>query len=81
MSILDAPTTLLIGGFRGASWIKKRKREEPPTLLFISDFGEWRKGQNAMVKGHSSQMRWFRWGWIGIGRYMVVNDLKREVIT
>jgi hypothetical protein len=24
-----------------------------------------------------SQMRWFRWGWIGLSRYMVVNDLKR----
>jgi len=23
-------------------------------------------------------MRWFRWGWVAIGRYMVVNDLRRE---
>lgn len=30
-----------------------------------------------MTTAHVSQMRWFRWGWIGLSRYMVVNDLKR----
>ncbi|KAF2718886.1 LmbE-like protein [Polychaeton citri CBS 116435] len=24
-----------------------------------------------------SQMKWFRWGWIGISRYMSINDLKK----
>jgi len=33
-----------------------------------------------MVQGHKSQMVWFRWGWITIGRYMTVNDLKREKV-
>ncbi len=59
---------------------QRKKKEEPPSLLYVSDFGQWRTGQNAMVKAHKSQMRWFRWGWIGIGRYMAVNDLKREII-
>jgi len=31
-----------------------------------------------MTTAHKSQMRWFRWGWIVLSRYMVVNDLKLE---
>ena len=81
IGFFDAPGTMLIGGWRGKELSKKSKREQPPSLLFISGFGEWRKGQDAMVKGHKSQMRWFRWGWIAVGRYMMVNDLKRETIT
>jgi N-acetylglucosaminylphosphatidylinositol deacetylase len=38
--------------------------------------GEMRRAQKAMTVAHKSQMRWFRWGWIGASRYMVVNDLK-----
>jgi N-acetylglucosaminylphosphatidylinositol deacetylase len=49
-------------------------------LLFVSGIPEWLKAQKAMVAGHKSQMVWFRWGWITVGRYMVVNDLKREII-
>ncbi|KAL9125027.1 MAG: hypothetical protein Q9217_005708 [Psora testacea] len=81
LSFLDGPTTLLIGALRGASLTKKKARDETPSLVFISSFGEYRKGRNAMTQGHKSQMRWFRWGWIGVGRYMVVNDLKREIFT
>lgn len=50
-------------------------------LLFMSDAGEVRKAQRAMTHAHISQMRWFRWGWIGLSRYMVVNDLRLEKIT
>lgn len=81
ISAWDAPTTMLIGGLRGVGWTKSKKRDEPLSLLYVSDFGQWMKGQKAMVKGHKSQMRWFRWGWIAFGRYMVVNDLKRERVT
>lgn len=81
MSFLDSPATLVIGGWRAAGMAQRKKREEPPSLLFISDFSQYRKGQNAMVQAHKSQMRWFRWAWICVGRYMVVNDLKRESIT
>ncbi|KXJ88926.1 putative deacetylase LmbE-like domain-containing protein [Microdochium bolleyi] len=34
--------------------------------------------RNAMTQAHKSQMVWFRWGWIGLSRYMVVNDLRLE---
>ncbi|OXV08594.1 hypothetical protein Egran_03642 [Elaphomyces granulatus] len=83
--VLDAPFTIL--------WSVSNIIEDsisgktpPPKggianrLLFVSTFDEWMKAQMAMIKGHQSQMVWFRWGWITIGRYMVVNDLKREII-
>lgn len=55
-------------------------REKGPArrLLFVSTVGEWFTAWKAMVFAHKSQMVWFRWGWITAGRYMIVNDLKRE---
>jgi len=84
-AVLDAPITLLWGvlrdAFTGVSGKKsKKKNEGRRRLFFVNDLGQWRKGQQAMKQGHKSQMRWFRWGWIVVGRYMVVNDLKREMI-
>jgi N-acetylglucosaminylphosphatidylinositol deacetylase len=55
---------------------KKQMGEHPSPLLFLSGVGEMRRAQKAMTVAHKSQMRWFRWGWIGASRYMVVNDLK-----
>lgn len=83
MSFLDAPVTILIGvlGAAGGKDLKKVAGGEnapPSRLLFVNDFMQLRKAQRAMTTGHKSQMRWFRWGWIGVGRYMVVNDLKRQ---
>lgn len=49
-------------------------------VVFVSDVFRYWKAREAMVQGHKSQMVWFRWGWIGLGRYMVVNDLWREKI-
>lgn len=49
-------------------------------VVFLSDVARYLKARDAMVNGHKSQMVWFRWGWITIGRYMFVNDLKREDI-
>ena len=78
-SFFDAPITIFLTAVSvGGS--AKQKREQPPALIFVSGFNEYRSGQDAMVTGHKSQMRWFRWGWIGVGRYMIVNDLRREVI-
>ena len=75
---------------RGGDKMMKKKKEEvvgttaggkvPSRLLYVSDLWQWRRGQRAMTRGHRSQMRWFRWGWVGVGRYMVVNDLRREKI-
>ena len=73
MSILDAPATLLWGGlFR-----RKEKGENPTPLLFVSGLGGWGRARRSMTRGHGSQMRWFRWGWVVVGRYMVVNDLRK----
>lgn len=82
-SFLDAPATMLFGalGNTGAQGKQEKGKEAPRRLLFVNDILQWKKAQNAMVTGHQSQMRWFRWGWITVGRYMVVNDLKRERIS
>ena len=81
IGIFDAPTTLIFGVIRSVGGKKKvGKGQGPRRILFISDPWQWMKGQKAMVQGHASQMRWFRWGWVGLGRYMVVNDLRREEI-
>ena len=80
VSFFDSTVSLLIGALRGIRAGKRKMKEEPPTYIFISNFAEYRKGQRAMTQGHQSQMVWFRWGWIAIGRYMIVNDLKREAI-
>lgn len=74
---------MLLGALQTARGNNKRKVEGgkiPQRILFVSDPAQWRVGQKAMTRAHQSQMRWFRWGWIGVGRYMVVNDLKREYI-
>ncbi|KAL4761740.1 PIG-L family deacetylase [Aspergillus foveolatus] len=84
IGVLDAPFTMIKGVLDGlfavsSSKIRRNVKEQMPAkLLFVSSVGEWMTAQSAMVKAHQSQMVWFRWGWIGIGRYMVVNDLKRE---
>lgn len=85
MSMADAPFTLLWGILRdtlndaGGKKFEKQK-QGPRKLFFVNDATQWRRAQRAMTDGHRSQMRWFRWGWIGVGRYMVVNDLRREII-
>ena len=78
---MDAPLTIAIAGVRAIGSRKMKTQEGPVTLLYVNDFGAYRRGQKAMVQAHKSQMIWFRWGWICIGRYMIVNDLKREVIV
>ncbi|GAM88904.1 hypothetical protein ANO11243_069380 [Dothideomycetidae sp. 11243] len=71
-SILDVPFTIL--------WRlmgKNKAGEYPDPLVFVNGAGGYRKGQRAMTAAHRSQMRWFRWAWIGVSRYMVVNELTR----
>lgn len=57
---------------------RKERGAFPSPLLMVSSPGDVRKAQQAMTTAHVSQMRWFRWGWIGISRYMVINDLKKR---
>ncbi|KAL3423233.1 GlcNAc-PI de-N-acetylase [Phlyctema vagabunda] len=75
-SILDAIVSL-----GSAAVGKKSTGDHPSPLLFMSGPAEVRLGQQAMTNAHISQMRWFRWGWIGLSRYMVVNDLKLEAVS
>ncbi|TKA71959.1 hypothetical protein B0A55_05392 [Friedmanniomyces simplex] len=75
-SILDSATTVLT-----CIWRKKERGDFPTPLLVVSGPVGVRKAQRAMTGAHRSQMRWFRWGWIGVSRYMVVNDLKRERVV
>ncbi|EXJ94548.1 hypothetical protein A1O1_02944 [Capronia coronata CBS 617.96] len=81
--ILDAVPTLLGGiygtifgnvmGTRGTG-----NKEGADRLVFVNDLPRYWKARAAMTDGHKSQMIWFRWGWIALGRYMVVNDLRSE---
>ena len=81
----DAVVTLALGvvdkfmGGNGSS--KDRAGSDGERVLFMNDVSKYWKARDAMVRGHESQMVWFRWGWITLGRYMVVNDLKRERVA
>ncbi|KAL6249367.1 N-acetylglucosaminyl-phosphatidylinositol de-N-acetylase [Rhinocladiella similis] len=56
-------------------------KDNPDRLVFVNDIPRYWRARAAMTQGHASQMVWFRWGWIGLGRYMVVNDLKAEKVV
>lgn len=75
-SVLDAPLTML-----GAVFAGKALGKFPTPLLMVSGPRDVRRAQRAMTEGHRSQMRWFRWGWIGVSRYMVVNDLHKVKVV
>ncbi|PGH34987.1 N-acetylglucosaminylphosphatidylinositol deacetylase [[Emmonsia] crescens] len=84
IGVLDAPVSM-VHGLVGAVFDRKRasstaQDRQPKRLLFVSGISDWLAGVKAMVRAHKSQMVWFRWGWVSIGRYMVVNDLKREKV-
>ncbi|KAG9231232.1 putative deacetylase LmbE-like domain-containing protein [Amylocarpus encephaloides] len=75
-SFLDSMATLV-----GMAFSKRETGDHPGPLMFLSGPKEVRIAQSAMTTAHISQMKWFRWGWIGLSRYMVVNDLKLEKVT
>ncbi|EME47872.1 hypothetical protein DOTSEDRAFT_86256 [Dothistroma septosporum NZE10] len=72
-SILDSVITVM-----GCFLTRKEAGSYPTPLVSVSTPGDVRKAQKAMTTAHKSQMRWFRWGWIGISRYMVINDLQKR---
>ena len=76
LSIFDAPLSVLRVIFS-----RKEVGSSPAPLLFVSGPGDYRKAQKAMTTAHKSQMVWFRWGWIGTSRYMVINDLRKEKVN
>jgi N-acetylglucosaminylphosphatidylinositol deacetylase len=75
LSILDGPLTII-----DMIIARKEMGAFPTPLFFVSTLGDYRTGQLAMTEAHKSQMVWFRWAWIGLSRYMVINDLKKEKI-
>lgn len=87
VGVLDAPLTMALGAlgnFREVLTRSKARaglaRSVPTRLMFVNSVTEWVRARSAMTEAHKSQMLWFRYGWITLGRYMVVNDLKRERI-
>jgi N-acetylglucosaminylphosphatidylinositol deacetylase len=77
ISILDAPITLLLL----LQPITRGTTQPADNVVLISGFRDYARAFGAMVFAHKTQMLWFRWGWILAGRYMVVNDLKRERVV
>lgn len=75
MSIFDAPATIFSCMFR-----RKEAGAYPNPLLFFSGVIRFAQARRAMTTAHKSQMLWFRWGWISLSRYMIMNDLKREKV-
>jgi N-acetylglucosaminylphosphatidylinositol deacetylase len=69
-SVVDAMVSVVAAVFQ-----RKERGEFPTPVVSVSGPLDVRKAQRAMTSAHESQMRWFRWGWIGVSRYMVVNDL------
>ncbi|TVY78462.1 N-acetylglucosaminyl-phosphatidylinositol de-N-acetylase, partial [Lachnellula suecica] len=60
-SFLDGMWSLLV-----MATSKKQMGNHPSPLLFMSAPQEVKVAQKAMTSAHKSQMRWFRWGWIGL---------------
>ncbi|KAI9897723.1 hypothetical protein N3K66_007579 [Trichothecium roseum] len=79
-SIIDGILTRVLWSSIGDDGGKKRGAD----LLFMSalrggeDGQVYGRGFRAMTEAHRSQMRWFRYGWILLSRYMVVNELTAE---
>ncbi|KAI0976349.1 putative deacetylase LmbE-like domain-containing protein [Xylaria arbuscula] len=78
-SFLDTFATIATLVFRGG---RKSGKGNPGTLINMSNlFGgreSYGSARRAMTDAHKSQMVWFRWGWILLSRYMVINDLRLE---
>lgn len=61
LGVVDSPLLIIRTIFQ-----RKEGQPFPAPLIVVSGFSNYRKAQLAMTHAHVSQMRWFRWGWIGI---------------
>lgn len=81
-SFLDTIPTLAMILLRGGKARKQSGKGNPGTLLHMSALvgghENYASARRAMTDAHKSQMVWFRWGWILLSRYMVINDLRLE---
>lgn len=83
-SFFDTFTTMGAFLFRGDQARRKSDKGNPGTLVNMSLlFGgreSYGSARRAMTDAHKSQMVWFRWGWILLSRYMLINDLRLEQV-
>ncbi|KAI0424450.1 putative deacetylase LmbE-like domain-containing protein [Xylaria sp. FL1042] len=81
-SFLDTLPTMFALLFRGRAARRENDKGNPGTLVSMSPlFGRresYGTARRAMTGAHQSQMVWFRWGWILLSRYMVINDLQLQ---
>ncbi|CAJ2506791.1 Uu.00g079770.m01.CDS01 [Anthostomella pinea] len=72
------------GGGKKKGAKRKSDRGNPGVLVNMSALVGGRESYGtarcAMTQAHKSQMVWFRWGWIALSRYMVINDLRLEKV-
>lgn len=75
-SFLDVFFTLLRS--LGAA---SKDEAHPGSLVFLNQLvghNAYSTAWKAMTEAHKSQMVWFRYGWITLSRYMLINDLRLE---
>ncbi|KAI0178298.1 putative deacetylase LmbE-like domain-containing protein [Pestalotiopsis sp. NC0098] len=81
-SFLDMFATMISAALAGGDARKKNAKGNPGLLINMSGLFGGRESaataRQAMTEAHKSQMVWFRWGWISLSRYMVVNTLTLE---
>ncbi len=74
--ILDVMATLIGWALN----LSTKDKGHPSGLVFMNSLvgsgSSIATAWKAMISAHKSQMVWFRWGWITLSRYMVINDLK-----
>jgi len=75
LSIFDCPATMFSCTLR-----RKEGGSYPNPLLFFSGINGFAQARRAMTTAHRSQMVWYRFGWISLSRYMIMNDLKKEKV-
>lgn len=84
--VLDLLPTLVAGALRlrPTGTTAAQAKAHPTALVFLADLNPSATGGGlgtawrAMTTAHQSQMVWFRYGWIALSRYMVMNDLRLE---
>lgn len=75
--LLDVFATLAIG-------IRHEDKAHPGGLILMNQLtgqGGLTTAWSAMTEAHKSQMVWFRYFWILLSRYMLMNDLKLEKVN
>jgi N-acetylglucosaminylphosphatidylinositol deacetylase len=81
-SFFDTLATMAVVLFRGRIARQQSGKGNPGILVTMSSLVGGRENygsaRRAMTEAHKSQMVWFRWGWILLSRYMVINDLRLE---